>query len=602
MGTPTVSTIIQPKPLHLRPYQVEAQQAVRAAWESGTTGPLIVLATGTGKTVTAMGLVVEALERGERVVWLAHRDELVSQQPRNTLGMFWPEMVDRCGVVQAGDNDTDSQLIFASVQTLASRGRADQVVAHGAIDLLVCDECHRAAAPEYQKTLAKVEAKRRLGLSATPEREDGADLSETWEIVYSFGIVEAIGQGYLLPPYAAVDRVRVDLDEASEDMAVVGESLLLAGIVDHTVAALSKSHKAERLPWRDDKLILSPTGRSTLVFTATVEQAELTAAALCKAGRVARWVAGTTPKGDRRRLLAAFAAGRIDVLCNAAVLTEGTDLPPASCIVLARPTRSRVLYVQIVGRGLRLYEDQECCLVIDLSGATEVHSLVAAPVLVGETPCPKSPDRHHDFTNDEGEATCGHCGHRLPCWAALESGQAAGRHVYVDGVCKHCGRVQCPESPTNAHAWVPEVDAGVARRRCMWCDGLTRDPLGGLAKERELRKPVKAAWTLLPGLVPRVWAVDLGEVGIAFMREHPGDRYEPLWLPKRKRRARSLGAVDARLARAWVDDIVRRAEPKWDARSKEEVRGGHGQAADREDWVRRAMVRATHAGVADWQK
>jgi ATP-dependent helicase IRC3 len=118
------------------------------------------------------------------------------------------------------------------------------------------------------------------------------------------------------------------------------------------------------------------------VFTATVEQARQTAEAVQAAGISARWVSGETPGDDRRRLLRAFETGAVQVLCNAQVLTEGTDIPAIDCVVMARPTRSRGLYVQSIGRGLRPSPGKEDCLIIDLVGASEEHKMIVAPVLL----------------------------------------------------------------------------------------------------------------------------------------------------------------------------------------------------------------------------
>ena len=185
---------------------------------------------------------------------------------------------------------------------------------------------------------------------------------------------------------------------------------------------------------------MSARGRSCLVFTATIDQARRTAEALREAGWKARHVSGKTPKSERRRLLAAFQRGLIDVLCNAAVLTEGTDLPRASCVVFARPTRSWSLFVQCVGRGLRLFDGKEDCFVLDLAGATEDHSLISAPVLIGGSRCPKSPNGNHDLhpaENPQEGAKCSHCGKKVPCGVNL------GAHTYdKHHKCSGCGRPQ----------------------------------------------------------------------------------------------------------------------------------------------------------------
>ena len=234
-----------------RPYQVESHHAVREAWQSGESNhPMLVLPTGCGKTLTALQLVAEALDEGERVLWLAHRTELLTQ-PLRALSEHWPHHGRYAGIVQAGQDDSACRCVFGSVDTLRNKKRLARLLEHGAIDLLVIDEAHHSAARTHARVISAVNAGRRLGLTATAHREDGKPLAKSWDIVYSYPITTAIAEGHLVPPMAAVLPVK-DVDPealAALDDEKQGEALIAAHVVEHTVAAMIEpSHVATRLP------------------------------------------------------------------------------------------------------------------------------------------------------------------------------------------------------------------------------------------------------------------------------------------------------------------------------------------------------------------
>lgn len=577
----------------------------------------------TGKTKTAL-YIAESV-RG-RVVWLAHRQELLDQ-PLSEL--WWG--TDSAGVVQADRDASDARIVFASVQTLAQPERLAALLRAGHPELLVVDEAHHSVSPSYRAVIEQLRGPRTrlLGLTATADREDDRDLGELWTVAYSLGIVEAVEQGYLVPPYAAVVRPP-DFDEHQADARrdyedAVGELLLAAGVVEHTVAVLGQAHLADRLPRRDDTQRISARDRSWLVFTATVEQARLTAEALLADGWRAAWVSGETPKRERQRLARAFAKGEINALCNAGVFTEGTDLPRCNGILLARATASWSLFVQMIGRGLRLndprwdpswgpmtriderYRGDQDCLVIDLAGATELHSLVAAPALVGGTRC-KGPGGQHVLEPREGgKGGCKHCSLSIPCWTSHEAG-GDGQHTWVDKPavreCSHCGRPQCVGAPDGRHGWIPQPGWQYA---CMHpaCGATRPMPLSSLQGDRRGpgEPPPPAAWVALHQLDRPVEALDLGEHGLLFLAE-ADRRCRPWWLPSRARQARPLtdAPVDRWYALELCADLVRKAKKAWDPWRRETLFGGtDGQIGDVVELRRRATARAVAAGVASWR-
>lgn len=539
--------------LTIRPYQTAAREAVEAAWERGAS-PLLVMATGTGKTVTALHTVVG---RG-RVLWLAHRTELLTQ-PLRALKQHWPHV--RGGIVQAGRDDVRAQVIFASVATLRTKARRDALLAHGPIDVLVVDEAHHSPSPTHRSVIAALrsEGTRMLGLTATPDREDGADLSEHWEIAYSYDIQSAVRDGFLLPPYASVQPIDLDLSgvDVTDDEAV-GKALLDQGIAEATVAAMTRAGAYAPMLGTGPSRHVEP-GCPALVFTASVAQAEATTRALLLAGIQARTVTGLTADGDRRRMLRAFERGDVRVLCSPAVLTEGTDLPIAQMAVLARPYQSWSLYVQSVGRVLRPFPGQDAGLVLDLVGATRAHSLIAAPALVGAVECEHAPEGRHVWQAVEKspKGECAHCPATIPCLAL------GGAHDWTtdpdaDRKCTACGSPQCPDSDDGWHAW---VRTSAVEYACIGCGATSRDIHAGILRAREPIRADRDVWVRLDGLASRAFAAEVPRVGMLIVVEADPEHWACHWLPKGARNPRTLGGapLPKDLARSYADEILRRA-------------------------------------------
>ena len=350
--------------IELRPYQQAAIDAFKAAVTEGEKRLLLTLPCGTGKTVTGLAL---AKELGARTLWLAHRDELI-EQPARALATVWPGA--QAGVVKADRDERDaSDIVFASVQSAHRREM-------GQFDLLVCDEAHRITAASYGKILAQVDPPLLLGLTATPERTDQARLDSVFErIVYQLHLLDAIKQGYLCDVEIVQRKIDVDMDDVTTGVGgdFVGSeldaALLEADIVGEIVKAV-REHAADR---------------RSLIFVVSVRQAEAVADAI---GHSAAWVSGKTPTDERRDIVRRFTSGDIRQLVNCNLFTEGTDIPAIDCIVMARPTTSKSLAIQMLGRGLRLAPMKDNCLILDLVGTSNRHTLVQAPVIFGLTPEP----------------------------------------------------------------------------------------------------------------------------------------------------------------------------------------------------------------------
>lgn len=367
--------------LTLRPYQQDALDRIADAERRGVRRQLGVAATGLGKTIIFCAL---AAQRGQRTLILVHRDELVTQAVHK-MREVWPGV--DVGIVKAGENDVSSQVVVASVQTLSRPKRMEQLkrVEQSLLadvdpfDLIVVDEAHHAAAESYRWILDELDAGTDdgpllLGVTATPDRGDGKGLDDLFdEIVWSYDILWGIRSGFL----ADVRGRRVELDALDLDKVKVSRG-------DYEAGASGRAMADAQAPLFIVKAWQSHAAdRQTLVFTPTVELAQQVADEFVRKGVRAGIVSAGTPLDERRQLLAAYSRGDVQVLANCAVLTEGYDEPRTDCIVIARPTKSRALFTQMVGRGTRRHPDKDDLLVLDVVGASREHSLVTFPSLFG---------------------------------------------------------------------------------------------------------------------------------------------------------------------------------------------------------------------------
>ena len=366
-----MSTVMTLPGLQLRPYQEESIEAINHAEIEGITRPLVALPTGTGKTVVFAHLLAQ---REGRALVLAHRDELIRQAVDKLL-MVNPGF--EIGVVKAGENETDAPVVVASVQTLARQKRLEQLCCD--FSTIVVDEGHHATAETYRRILERVGsftpgAPLTVGVTATPERGDKVGLNHVWQqIVYKRDLLEMILAGYLCDLRAIRVSLQVDLDQLHVRHGdyvdgELGRAMLDANAPQHVVAAYR-----EHAP-----------GRKALVFTPTVKVAHEMASAFRSAGVAAEALDGTTSDDVRRGILHRLHTGETQVVANCAVLTEGFDSPSVDCVIVARPTKSRPFYVQMIGRGTRIHPGKADCLIIDCVGVSQRHSLVTADSLLGK--------------------------------------------------------------------------------------------------------------------------------------------------------------------------------------------------------------------------
>lgn len=336
---------------------------------------VLALPTGAGKTVIFSELIRRARHP---VLVLAHRDELLTQA-RDKIEAALRRGGDRIRQVAVEQGKLraprSAAVVVASIRSLHDE-RIGRVLAGRDIRLVIYDECHHAVADANRRVLEQLGALRDdwpgtlVGLTATTRRADGRGLGEVFErIVYHRSLREMIDDGYLRP----LRGLRIDTGVDIGPVPLHGE--------DFEVEALEEAIDIESRNVLVARSIQELTrDRRTIAFCVGVRHAENLCAALVRLGVPAGIVCGEMPRADRRRTLADFARGRLRVITNVGVLTEGFDDPGVSAIAMVRPTRSESMYLQCVGRGMRRHPDADDCLVLDFVDLSHL-DLITTPTL-----------------------------------------------------------------------------------------------------------------------------------------------------------------------------------------------------------------------------
>ena len=332
--------------LELREYQQEALDSLEAMRVNKETIALLYHATGTGKTVTA---VMDAKHCGGRVLFVAHTMELVNQA-YNTFKNLW----DSVSVGKFADSikDTDSHIICGSIQSVALNLELFQ---DNDFDYIIIDEAHHASADTYQKVLAYFKPKFTLGLTATPERADDTNILEIFKnTAHKLDIQTAVEIGALVPVRCIRIHTNIDMTKVRFNS------------VQYNIRDLDdKIFVPERNKLIVDTWLSYVKNKRTVVFCASVKHAEQIAKLFQDAGIAALAVSGSMKTSERNEQLAKFASGDIKVLCACDLLNEGWDCPQTEVLFMARPTMSKVLYTQQLGRGMRNCEGKDYLMVFD---------------------------------------------------------------------------------------------------------------------------------------------------------------------------------------------------------------------------------------------
>ena len=342
----------------LRYYQEEAVAAVEREWAAGNKKTLLVLSTGLGKTIVFSSVVARRVAAGEKVLVLAHRGELLEQAAdKMKQACNLDSVLEKAESTAVGSN---CPVVVASVQTLYQDKRLE-AYAKDYFGTVIIDEAHHCMSSTYQKVLEYFSSAKVLGVTATPDRNDKRNLGHFFDsMAYEFGIRRAVDEKFLTRPAAQLIPLRLDISEVTQSNGdfAAGE---LGSALDPYLEEIA------------DEMVVRCSSRKVMVFTPLVKTSAKFCDILNSKGFKAFEINGESK--DRKEKLAAFSSGEYNVAVNSMLLTEGFDEPAVDCIVILRPTRSRSLYTQMIGRGLRLAPNKEDCLILDFLWLTERHDL-----------------------------------------------------------------------------------------------------------------------------------------------------------------------------------------------------------------------------------
>jgi len=411
----------------LRPRQTKAIADLRAAYAAGYRAPTMVAATGFGKTTVAAEIIRSAIEKGGTVWFLAHLREILDDTARRL-----EQAGIEHGFIMAGmPRNPFKPVQVVSVQTAVRRPVVTKP------SLIIIDEAHLCVADTYKKVVAEAGSPKLLLLTATPQRLDQRGLCEVSDVLIpTCSTGDLIDEG-LLAPIRYYAPTKVDLtgirsqagDYALDQLA---EAVDRPSIIGDAVAHYRKyAH-----------------GRRAVAFCVNIAHAEHTAAAFTAAGYRAVAISGKSTRQERQQALTGLRRGTIDIVCNCALWVAGVDCPEIGCVILLRPTKSLTMYLQSVGRGLRIANGKRDLIVLDHASCVFTHGLPqdprqwtldAKPKRAGSNPpavreCPSC------FAAHAPAPVCPCCG-----------------HVYV--------RETVPQGPEQVDGELVEVDAAALRRQ-----------------------------------------------------------------------------------------------------------------------------------------
>ena len=332
--------------IELRDYQQEATENLQKMREDGKTIALLYHATGVGKTITA---ATDAKAVGGRTLFLVNALKLASQA-KETFAKVWPEAT--LGEYTGSQKDMTQTVIFATVQSIS---KDLEKFSPMDFDYLIVDECHHAAANTYQKIFTYFHPKFILGLTATPERSDGEDMLELFQnVAHKMDLKTAVERGVLVPIRCIRVKTNIDLTDVR-----------INGIKYNSQDLESKLFIPERNQLIVDTYLKYVNGKKTVIFCASVDHAAEIAKLLRDSGVKAEAVSGRDRVEAREKILKDYETGSTNVLCACDLLNEGWDSPHTTVLFMARPTMSKTIYLQQLGRGTRRCPGKEDLLVVD---------------------------------------------------------------------------------------------------------------------------------------------------------------------------------------------------------------------------------------------
>lgn len=353
--------------MELRPYQNKAVEAVHNEWNSGHKNTLLVLPTGTGKTIVFSKVVDDETKDGSRALILAHRGELLEQASEKLkIASGLETALEKAESTSIGSK---LKVTVASVQTLSQEKRLLKFP-QNYFKTIVVDEAHHCMSDTYQRILTYFNKANVLGVTATPDRADQKNLGKFFDSkAYEYTMHQAVKDGYLSPVKAQMIPLELDLHNVS-----ISNGDYAVGDIGNALEPYLNQIALEMLNYCK--------GRKTVVFLPLVKTSQKFCELLNLHGLKAVEVNGNSD--NRTEILTDFEAGEYDVICNSMLLTEGWDCPAVDCVVVLRPTKVRSLYQQMVGRGMRLAPNKKELLLLDFLWMTERHDLCRPSALISK--------------------------------------------------------------------------------------------------------------------------------------------------------------------------------------------------------------------------
>lgn len=420
----TQNLIIAPKQFELRDYQKELKSHIYQLIRDDYKRILVYAPTGSGKTAILSSILSDALSRNKRAMLIVHRDFLVEQS--RTAMIKTGIDSNNIGIIKAGyKEDRDRMIQIAELQSLQNRPTPN------GLDLVILDECHSTAFFKHYQTIKSHTLNAiHLGFSASPWRLKSTDeyFGLHFEaIAEGPGIGELIERGYLSRPRyygygGLVDICKLDTNKSGEFKDSLMENEFIKSEVPQKVV---------------EQILELCDGRTGIIFNAGVEQSQIQTQLLNNAGVPTVHLDANTPFKDRQMYFDKLASGEIRCISSIGCLTEGFDVPSISFVVLSRATKSRALYVQMSGRGLRISPDKTDCLILDFGGNVKRLGMLNKKVLITLEPTPKPEDDSMLKECDNCHSMvsifariCPECGYVFPCGNGKEEDTTAFEQAF----------------------------------------------------------------------------------------------------------------------------------------------------------------------------
>jgi len=389
--------------MELRPYQIDAIQKARVSIMNGNKRLIIQANCGAGKTIIAGSIIESALEKGKKVIFLVHFRQLAYQalQRFNDFGIG-----DEVGMIMAGEESHLNRPVqIISVQTYERRLKLDDLENNPwfkSADIVFYDEAHASIAKTRKAILNLYKDDAIIiGLTATPARADGRPLGEMYDdIVCCSNINELTSLGHLVP---AIYYGATELPDLNNIPMVAG---------DYNQKVLGERVNKEKLVGDIlENWLRIASDRQTVVFATNVKHSKYIQTVFSRNGINIEHVDAHTPEEDRQYILKRFKDGDIQVVTNVGVFCEGADFPWASCVVLAKPSKSFTRFIQMAGRGIRPYPGKENCILIDHAGLIQMHGFLDEDVFWSLDGKEKAWEKKKRDKKEKPPMTCEQCQH-----------------------------------------------------------------------------------------------------------------------------------------------------------------------------------------------